>query len=195
MRPHPSPRISLEQYTIPASIAADIVYLAAVVHQDIAGRSVVDLGTGTGRLAIGAALLGASQTTGLDIDPVAIGVARDNSRAAKVDVDWIVGALDAIHGRFDTVIMNPPFGTKKAHVDKIFLRKAIGIGGVVYSIHKSATRDHLLRYLDRCGSRVRSVHEYTLDIPRMFEHHRKQRHPVKVDCFRIETTVPADKEA
>lgn len=195
MRPHPSPRIRLEQYTIPANIAADIVFLAAVVYQDITGKTVVDLGTGTGRLAIGAALLGASQTTAVDIDPIAIGVAQENSRAAEVDVDWVVGSLDVIHGRFDTVIMNPPFGTKKAHIDKAFLKKAIEIGRIVYSIHKSATRDHILRYLDKCGSKVRAIHEYTLDIPRMFEHHKKRRHPVNVDCYRIETAVPRDEKA
>jgi len=186
MRPHPSPRIGLEQYTIPADIAADILFLAGVVYRDIVGKSVIDLGTGTGRLAIGAVLMGARRAAGVDIDPVAINVAQENSQLAKVNVDWIVGELDAIRGRFDTVLMNPPFGTKRRHVDKIFLRKAIGIGRVVYSIHKSATREHILAYLERCGCKVRAIHEYTLEIPRMFEHHRKRRHPVSVDCYRIE---------
>lgn len=187
MRPHPSPRIRLEQYTIPASIAADILLLASTVYGDIVGEVVVDLGTGTGRLAIGAALLGARRAIGIDVDPVAIAVARENSEMAYVDVDWIVGDLDAIQGSFDTVIMNPPFGTKRRHVDKIFLRKALGIAPVVYSIHKSVTREHILGYLERCGCRVSAVHEYTLDIPRMFEHHKKRIHSVKVDCYRIES--------
>lgn len=186
MQPHPSPRIGLEQYTIPASIAADILFHAAVVYRDIAGKTVVDLGTGTGRLAIGAALLGARRTIALDIDPVAIDVARENSKLAKVDVEWIIGDLDAIHGRFDTVIMNPPFGTKRRHVDKIFLSKAMRTGRVVYSIHKSATREHILTFIERRGGKVRAVYEYTLDIPRMFDHHRKRRHAVNVDCYRIE---------
>jgi len=186
MRPHPRPRIGLEQYTIPASIAADILFLAAVVYRDITAKSVVDLGAGTGRLAIGAALLGARRIAALDIDPVAIRVARDNSEVARVKIDWVVGDLNAIRGRFDTVIMNPPFGTKTRHVDKIFLRKAVGIGRIVYSIHKSATREHILKYLKKYGCKVSAVHEYTLDVPWMFEHHKERRHPVKVDCYRIE---------
>jgi len=162
MRPHPNPRIRLEQYTIPANIAADILFLAAVVYRDIAGKSVLDLGTGTGRLAIGAAHMGACRTAAIDIDPVAIRVARENANVAMADVDWIVGDLDAICGEFDTVVMNPPFGTKQRHLDKVFLTKAIQIGCVVYSIHKSATREYISRYLTRRGCKVRAIHEYTL---------------------------------
>jgi len=186
MRPHPSPRIGLEQYTIPASIAADILFHAAFVYRDIAGKAVGDLGTGTGRLAIGAALLGARQTVAVDIDPVAINVARENAELAKVEIDWILGDLDAVHGRLDTVIMNPPFGTKRRHLDRIFLGKAIKTGRIVYSIHKSATREYILSYLKRCGCAVHAIHKYTLDLPRMFEHHRKRRYPVNVDCYRIQ---------
>lgn len=43
---------------------------------------------------------------------------------------------------FDTVIMNPPFGTKKnAGVDIQFLKTAISLARkVVYSLHKTSTR-------------------------------------------------------
>lgn len=187
MRPHPSPRIQLEQYTTPAAIAADILFLAAFVYQDIVGKTVVDLGTGTGRLAIGASNLGARQITAIDIDSAAIEVARENAETAKANIDWIVGDLEAIHGEFDTVIMNPPFGTKQRHLDKVFLGKAIQIGRVVYSLHKSTTREHISRFLRRHGCKVDAIHEYTLEIPMMFEHHRKRKHPVKVDCYRVET--------
>ena len=187
MRPHPNPRIRLEQYTIPANIAADILFLAAFVHRDIVGKTVVDLGTGTGRLAVGAASLGARQITAIDIDSAAIQIARENAKTAMVEIDWVVGDLDTICGRFDTVIMNPPFGTKQRHLDKVFLKKAIQIGSVAYSLHKSATREHVLRYLKRSGCKVDAIHEYTLDIPRMFEHHRKRKYPVKVDCYRVKT--------
>jgi len=187
MRPHPSPRIQLEQYTTPAAIAADILFLAAFVYQDIVGKTVVDLGTGTGRLAIGASNLGARQITAIDIDSSAIEVARENAETARANIDWMVGDLEAIHGEFDTVIMNPPFGTKQRHLDKVFLGKAIQIGRVVYSLHKSTTREHISRFLRRHGCKVDAIHEYTLEIPMMFEHHRKRKHPVKVDCYRVET--------
>ena len=151
----------------------------------------VDLGTGTGRLALGAALLGAARTTGIDIDPTAISVALENSKVAGLDVDWVVGDLEVIRGRFDTVVMNPPFGTKTKHVDKIFLKKALGLASIVYSFHKSATREHVLAYLGRSGAKVSAIHEYTLGIPRMFQHHKKRKHVVRVDCYRIESRTTA----
>ena len=42
------------------------------------GERVIDVGTGSGILAIGAALLGASDVLAIDIDPVAVRVAREN---------------------------------------------------------------------------------------------------------------------
>jgi len=170
-------------------LAADILYLAAFVYRDIEGKNVLDLGTGTGRLAIGAALLGAKRITGVDIDPAAIAVARENARATNVGVDWIVGNLETIQGRFDTVVMNPPFGTKRRHLDSIFLEKAISIAQTIYSIHKASTRSYILSFVERHGCRIHSVHECSLEIPRMFEHHMKRRHSVKVDCYRIQSEL------
>lgn len=42
------------------------------------GKTVFDVGTGSGILAIGAALLGAKEVTAIDIDPTAVKVAREN---------------------------------------------------------------------------------------------------------------------
>ena len=42
------------------------------------GERVIDVGTGSGILAIGAALLGAKEVTDIDIDPMAVKVAREN---------------------------------------------------------------------------------------------------------------------
>ncbi|MEW6505968.1 MAG: 50S ribosomal protein L11 methyltransferase, partial [Chloroflexota bacterium] len=76
---HPSPNASLEQYTIPPDVAAAMLFLAAYVHGDVVGKSVLDLGCGTGRLALGAAFLGAEHVVGVDIDRTAIRVAVENS--------------------------------------------------------------------------------------------------------------------
>jgi ribosomal protein L11 methyltransferase len=48
------------------------------------GWSLVDLGTGSGILALAAKKFGAGQVVGIDIDPVAISTARSNSRANKL---------------------------------------------------------------------------------------------------------------
>jgi len=66
--PHSRPKAALEQYSTPASVAADLLW-TAYANGDVAGRSVLDLGCGSGILSIGAWALGASDVTGVDIDP------------------------------------------------------------------------------------------------------------------------------
>ena len=53
--------------------------------------------------------------------------------------DW---KSDRLKNFFDIVVMNPPFGTKEAGIDYLFLQKAFEIcNGNVYSFHKSSTRE------------------------------------------------------
>ncbi|AEJ44016.1 ribosomal protein L11 methyltransferase [Alicyclobacillus acidocaldarius subsp. acidocaldarius Tc-4-1] len=56
--------------------------LAEVVRP---GMRVVDVGTGTGVLAIAAALVGADRVVAIDLDPVAVSAARDNARKNRVE--------------------------------------------------------------------------------------------------------------
>ena len=54
------PRAAWEQYQTPTPLAARLLY-DAFLHGDIEQKTVMDLGCGTGILAIGAALLGAKK--------------------------------------------------------------------------------------------------------------------------------------
>ncbi|MFY3790487.1 50S ribosomal protein L11 methyltransferase [Ureibacillus sp. MALMAid1270] len=73
------------------------------------GDTVVDVGTGSGVLAIGAALLGAGKVHALDLDEVAVKSALENVELNKVDhiVEVFHGnLLDSIHEPSDIVVGN-----------------------------------------------------------------------------------------
>lgn len=60
---------------------------------ELAGRRVLDIGTGTGILAIAARLLGAGPVLGVDTDPEAITMAARNAADNGVKVDLRVGTV------------------------------------------------------------------------------------------------------
>lgn len=80
--------------------------LEALAALDLAGRSVLDVGTGTGVLAIAAVRRGASRVVGVDVDPDAVEVAAANAAANDVALDLEVGSVDAAPGRFEVVVAN-----------------------------------------------------------------------------------------
>lgn len=68
---------------------------------------VLDLGTGSGILAIAALKLGAADVWGVDIDPDACAVARENAAVNHVgDALHITGGLAAVPGTFDIIVAN-----------------------------------------------------------------------------------------
>jgi putative methylase len=178
------PDLKLEQYPVSSGVAAELLYTAGFEHNDLHGR-VVDLGTGTGRLAIGSSLMGAEETVGVDVDQQALAIARENAERVDARVEWVCSEIQKINGRFDAVIMNPPYGTRTSHADKRFLEKAFQLAPVIYSIHKTATREYLVQFLTKSGWNVDQVRSMRMDIPHLFEFHEKRRGMVEVDLYRI----------
>lgn len=76
-----------------------------------------------------------SYSVGFDIDPDAIKIAQENSENFEVDIDFVntnlsEATLDGFKGKLDTIIMNPPFGTKNNKgVDMVMLKRAIDVSG------------------------------------------------------------------
>jgi ribosomal protein L11 methyltransferase len=74
----------------------------------LAGREVLDMGTGSGILALAALLLGASRALAVDVDPDVIEVVRENAaRNALADrVDARAGTAASVTGTFPWVLAN-----------------------------------------------------------------------------------------
>ncbi len=206
--PHPTPKAYLEQYTIPANVAAEMLYIAAYVNGDIIGKNVVDLGCGTGRLAIGAALLGAKEVVGVDIDKTAVRLARENAikLGVKDKTQWLIADIDALHGVFDTVLQNPPFGVQKRKADRKFLQKSLEMAHRIYSLHKGESKKELLErlkehktqvvpvqpstflknFIRKHGGEIRAIYAMVMTIPYMFKFHRKRKHEFVANLYVIE---------
>jgi len=179
------PDLALEQYPVSPEVGAELLFMAGFGHGDIVGRRVLDLGSGTGRLAIGAGLLGADHITGIDIDPRSVSLARYNSNKFRVNVKWIVGDVNTVKGKFDTVIMNPPYGTRKEHADIKFLEQSFRVAETIYSIHKSTTRTYLREFIGRHGKHVDEIRNAEMMLPHLFDFHHKKWKTISVDLYRI----------
>ena len=196
------PRVDLEQYPTPAWLAAHLLHLADL-QGDLRARTVLDLGAGTGMLAIGAALRGAGRVVGLERDPSALAVARRNeTRVATglsapdaagpvVDVDWVVG--DATRAPLRpavpvTVVMNPPFGAQRGsrHADRAFLETAAEVAAVSYSIHNAESRDFVEAFAADRGGTVTHAFAAEVDVERQFDFHEDDSRAIDVEVFRIE---------
>lgn len=69
--------------------------------------SVLDIGTGSGILAIAAKKLGASKVLGTDLDSSAVEVAKENAKINDVSCDFVVSdLLDNVRGQYDLVLAN-----------------------------------------------------------------------------------------
>ncbi|MCL4430576.1 MAG: METTL5 family protein [Chloroflexi bacterium] len=210
--PQPNPQVHLEQYTISEQIAANMLYIAAYANDDIVGKSVLDLGCGTGRLALGASYLGAKDVVGVDIDRLAINTAHENSRkAGLVDgVQLVNSDISSIVGKFDTVLQNPPFGVQTREADRAFLVKALEVGSSIYSLHNHPEVDTRLikqlkasqgflqvpaspfleRYVAKHDGAVTAVYAMLMTIPRMFDFHTKLKHDFVIDLYVIKKKAP-----
>lgn len=83
-------------------------------HRDrIANEPVLDVGCGTGILALAAARMGAVCCTGLDICRRSVVTARRNAEINGLQprTHWVQGSVNSIRGRFGWVLANLPFHT------------------------------------------------------------------------------------
>lgn len=90
------------------SHASTRLALCLLEGQDLAGRSVLDVGTGSGVLALAALALGAAKAVGFDLDPAAGLLAGQHARLNRLPATFWTGGSDGLApaARFDVVVVN-----------------------------------------------------------------------------------------
>lgn len=177
-----SPEVSKEQYSTPATVASELLHFA-FMKGDITD-TVYDLGCGSGILAIGAKLLGAEKVIGFDNDINALETARSNVKRLGLDVEFVCSRINDVCGRAHTAVMNPPFGAQMKGKDRPFLRKALEVSGVVYSLHNAGSQDFIKNFI--IPSVITDYRIIDFPIKRTFRFHKKEIQVIKVEMYRIE---------
>lgn len=255
----PNPKITLEQYATSSELASHVIQYA-LSNGDIGElNSVLDLGCGTGMLAMGCAIVGTKSIICVDCDEEAIIIAKENVEEMGFEMideddeddapcvfEFILAAVKHVptattktrgndrrqrgkggrgkgsgKGRYgnhhqqqqqqqqntiavslnendddgipissncvDTVLTNPPFGTKhNAGIDVTFLKTAIRLATkAVYSFHKSSTSSYLIKIVQSWGYEAEIVAQMKFDIPKMYKFHKKDEVDVEVDLIRV----------
>ncbi len=152
---------------------------------DLVGKHVVDIGTGSGILALAAARAGALSVVAVDINPNAALNASENARANGFG-DRIVGVcsnlLAALAPRplFDVILSSPPkhAGEPKNLADRgwkagpayrdvaaLFdqARERLRPGGRIYvMVSSDSDLDLFGKLIDKAGFRAKLAHEYSI---------------------------------
>ncbi|XP_055616512.1 rRNA N6-adenosine-methyltransferase METTL5 [Toxorhynchites rutilus septentrionalis] len=191
-----NPKVTLEQYVTPSHIASHMLYMIQTNYDDLENKLVLDLGSGAGMLSVGASLLGAAYVLGIEIDSDAIEIFKNNVSEFDLNnvdcVRWDVLRLgDAnLNSAFDTIVMNPPFGTKQNKgIDMTFLRTGLNLTKhSLYSLHKTSTRDHIRKKAIEWNVRASIIAELKYNLPHTYKFHKRTSVDIAVDLWRFEIT-------
>ncbi|MBN2602884.1 MAG: methyltransferase [Candidatus Thermoplasmatota archaeon] len=180
------PQIKLEQYLTPAVIAADIIF-EAYKFGDVEGKNVVDLGCGTGIFSVGAYVLNAKSVVGFDCEKECIEIAKKHAKKFNFSITYFSKDVENVSTKCDTVIMNPPFGAQKSNyqADRKFIKKAIEIAPVIYSLHLSKTIPFITKLISALGCEISHFKNYIFPIKGIHTFHKKQLINFDVSMIRV----------
>ena len=184
------PSLTLEQYPTPSHIAAEWVWNMAL-KAEVAGKTIVDAGSGPGIIGIGLLLLGARKIIFIDKDPETIQICQQNYETIKGEyeigqAEFIAHDFSIFDGEADIVVQNPPFGTKQEHADKKFLEKAFATAPIVYSMHKWSTQKFVEAICKDFGFLITDLWRYEFPIKAVFKFHEKPVQLIDVGLWRME---------
>lgn len=192
-----NPKIELEQYSIDANCAVDIIYYAGFEFNDINQAFVIDLGAGTGRLSLVSALFKARYVLSVDIDMNALKILKRNILSLNLNhavfpicadiEDFEISKKKLPKNMRITTIMNPPFGVQIKFADRAFLGKAFHFSDVVYSIHLSNPKVHkfISNYIKRFNWKIDNVLPFNMVLERTFPFHTQKTKKINVLVYRF----------
>ena len=176
----------LEQYIIPVDIAT-FMLLNAFAEGDFK-QEVVDFGCGTGRLAIGAAFLGA-EVSAIDIDNEAMNIGKKYAEKKDLAIKWMEMPIQNWNRKIDTVIMNPPFGAQRPGADREFIQKALEVARKVWTIHLAASRKFIDRFVEDNGGKILACWEMEMELKRTMKHHSRESKKVKAILYHLASLI------
>jgi putative methylase len=187
------PNIELEQYSTPSEIAAEILW-TALFKGEVRDKTVLDAACGPGYLGIGALLLGAEKVYFVDISKESLDILKENilfvdeELGSNIKKKCIIVNSDItnFNENVDVVIQNPPFGIKKKHADKAFLEKAFDVGKIIYSFHKTESKNFAETIAKDHGFKLTESWNYDFPLKQTAKFHTRKLHRIKASCFRFE---------
>ena len=194
-------KVHLEQYPSDSNVAAELLWHIALYQEDLEEQKIIDLGCGTGILGVGALVLGVSFVEFIDVDPSVYARLKENIAFAEdyfetsFEGQWSFSNCNVLSCErsgdtsleSDTiVIMNPPFGTKKRHIDKKFLQVAFKMAPRVYSMHKTSTMPFIEAFCRTEGVSMRWREDLSFPIKNTMEGHKRKIQRIEVSVFYFE---------
>ena len=100
-------RVLIPRYETELLVDKTIKYIKKYFKKEV---NIIDLGTGSGCIAIALKKALDCNVTALDISKDALEVARDNAKLNEVDINFVEGGmLDELKDNYDVIISNPPY--------------------------------------------------------------------------------------
>lgn len=190
-----NPKIKYEQYITNTDLAGELLWNLHM-NQNIKEKSIIDLGCGTGILGIGCILLGAKKVTFLDVDKAALKTLKENlqfindefEHNTKIKIEnKDVTFITKDDYNCDIVVQNPPFGTKNAGTDILFVKKAASIAKHVITIHKTSTKKFMKNYFYENNHKLIFEKDYSFPLKNTMENHQKEVRRIEVTGFIIKS--------
>ncbi|MEB2836544.1 MAG: hypothetical protein GSR80_001714 [Desulfurococcales archaeon] len=187
--PMPAPRAKLEQYTTPAELAlkASLVALERTGYRG----AYADLGSGTCRIALALALLGAPRVIAVEADerlcPICLEASRTVSLEGVIEpvCSYITSNTGPLRrGAITAVVMNPPHGVQRRGADREFLEYAFSLeASYIVAIVKAGNVGFHRRVAESRGYEAELLWRDLIEIPASMPHHRSRLRRVAVDVI------------